>query len=73
MTDEEREKMRAKMVNWDEVDKVMKKLQREAIRNSNLAESIRTFDGAFRSAIWLNKPLATSGFVDFHRILGKTP
>jgi hypothetical protein len=72
MTDEEREKMRAKMVNWVEVEKVMKKLRRDEVRNSNLAESIKIFDDAFRSAIWLNKPLPTSGFVDFHRILGKT-
>jgi hypothetical protein len=71
MTDEEREKMRAKMVNWDEVDKVMKKLRLDEIRNSNLAQSIAIFDDAFRSAIWLNQPLPTSGFVEFHKILGK--
>jgi hypothetical protein len=71
MTDEEREKMRARMVNWDEVEKVMVKLRREEIPDSGSSESIRIFDDAFRSAIWLNKPLLTSGFVEFHRILGK--
>ncbi len=72
MTDEEREKMRSMMVNWDEVDKVMKKLRREKIRNSSLAQSIAVFDDAFRSAIWLNQPSLTSGFVEFHKILGKS-
>lgn len=72
MTDEEREKMRAWVNNWKETGKVLEKLRREEIRNSNLAETIGVFDDAFRSALWLYPAEKTSGLIEFHKILAKS-
>jgi hypothetical protein len=72
MTDEEREKMRAWVQGWKETGEVLEKLRREQIRNSNLAETIRQFDDAFRSALWLSGAEPTSGLVEFHKILAKS-
>jgi hypothetical protein len=72
MNDDEKEKILAMINGWKEVDKVMAKLRREEIRKSVISESIAVFDNAFRSAIYLNKPKPTSGFVEFYKVLGKT-
>jgi hypothetical protein len=72
MTDDVKEKMRSMIKSWKEVDAVMAKLRREDIRKSVLSDSIAVFDEAFKSAIYLNKPKPTSGFVEFYRIMGKT-
>ncbi len=72
MTDEEREKMRVWVNNWKETGKVLEKLRREEIRNSDIAETIGVFDDAFRSALWLYPTEKTSGLVEFHNILGKS-
>jgi hypothetical protein len=72
MNDYEKEKMLEMIKGWKEVDAVMAKLRREEIRKSVLSDSIAVFDEAFKSAIYLNKPKPTSGFVEFYRVLGKT-
>lgn len=72
MTDEEREKMRTWVNNWKETGKFLENLRREEIRKSILSDSIKAFDNAFKSAIYLNKPKPTSGFVEFYKILKKS-
>lgn len=72
MTLEDREKMREWVNNWKETGRLLEKLRRAEIRNANLAESLSVFDDALRSALWLNPPEATSGLVEFHRLLAKT-
>ena len=72
MKDEEREKLREYVNRWKETGEFLEKLRRENIRNAILADSIIAFDGVFKSAIFLNKPKPTSGFVEFYRILNKS-
>ncbi|MGC2235188.1 MAG: hypothetical protein WA584_03445 [Pyrinomonadaceae bacterium] len=68
---DEKEKLRAWVRNREEVGKVMEEIRREEIKKSNLAETIPLFDGAFRSALWLEGAKPYSGLVEFHRILKK--
>ncbi len=72
MLNEEKEKLRRWVKNWNETGKVLEHLRRKEIRSSNLSETIPLFDEAFRSAIWLHKAEPTSGLVEFHRLLAKT-
>lgn len=72
MTDEEREKLKEYVNRWKETGEFLEKLRREKIRTSVLADSIRAFDIAFKSTIYLNKPRLTSGFVEFYKILKKS-
>jgi hypothetical protein len=59
--------------NWKRLGPELEKLRREKIRHASLADSIRALDGAFRSAIWLNKkPRPSSGLVEFHKIMSKS-
>lgn len=67
----EKEKLRAWTETWKKTGEVLEGLRREEIKNSDLAESIKSFDTAFRSAIWLNPPPPYSGLIEFHRILKK--
>jgi len=68
---DDNEKLRAWVEGWKETGKVLEELRCEEIRNSNLAESIKSFDTAFRSAIWREPPIPYSGLIEFHRVLGK--
>ncbi len=49
----EKEKLRAWAENWKETGKVLEEMRGEDIKNSNLADSIRSFDLALKSALWL--------------------
>ena len=69
---DEREQMKAWVEKWKAVDAMQRKLRAERIRESSLEGSIRSFDDAFRSAIWLEPAGATSGLVEFQRILAKS-
>jgi hypothetical protein len=51
---------------------VLEKLRREAIRHSNLAETILSLNDASESALLLYPPQPTSGLVEFHKILAKS-
>jgi hypothetical protein len=68
MTDEEREKMLANMVNWDEIDKVMKKLRLEESLHSNLEQVILSLNDASDTAISMHPPKPTSGLIEMQRI-----
>ncbi len=68
---DEKEQLRAWAQRWKETGKVLEKLRREEIRNSNLAETIPLFDDAFRSALWLEPAKPYSGLVEFHKVLKK--
>ncbi len=67
----EKEKLRAWAENWKETGKVLEEMRREEIRNSNLADSIRSFDLALKSALWLEPARPYSGLVEYHKILSK--
>ena len=66
-----KEKLRAWAEGWKETGEVLEKLRREEIENSNLADSLRSFDLALKSALWLEPPEPYSGFVEYHKILSK--
>lgn len=72
MDEDEREKLREYVNRQRETGEFLEKLRREEIRNSNLAESTRIFDDAFRSALWLNPAEKFLGLVEFHKILAKS-
>lgn len=65
------EKLRAWAQQWEKTGKVLEELRREEIKNSNLADSIRSFDLALKSALWLEPVKPYSGLVEYHRILSK--
>ncbi len=67
----EKEKLRAWAENWKETGKVLEEMRREENRNSNLADSIRSFDLALKSALWLEPAKPYSGLVEYHKILSK--
>lgn len=69
--DDEQEKLRAWVKGWEETGKVLEELRRKEIRESNLADSIRSFDVALKSALWLEPAKPYSGLVEFHLILKK--
>lgn len=69
---DEKEKLREYVKRWKETGEILDNLRRENIRKAVLADSIRAFDGVFKSAIYLNKPQPTSGFVEFYKILKKS-
>lgn len=72
MEKSKKELMREWVNNWKETGKVLEQLRREEIRDSITSKLIPVFDVAFRSAIFLQKPSNTSGFVEFYKCLGKT-
>lgn len=71
MTDEERERMREWVKNWKKTGEFLEEMRREEIRQTITSQALAAFDTAFRSAVYLNRPELTSGFVEFHRILSK--
>jgi hypothetical protein len=68
---EDKEKLRAWVESWKRTGKVLERLQRDEIENSNLADSIRSFDLALKSALWLEPAKPYSGLVEYHKILSK--
>ena len=68
---DEKEKLRIWAESRKETGEVLEKLRREEIKNSNLADSIRSFDLALKSALWLEPAKPYSGFVEYHKILNK--
>lgn len=72
MTDEEREKMRAWVKNWKETGEFLEKLRHEEIRKTVTSKVLPIFDDALESAIFLQKPRPTSGFVQMYKILEKS-
>ncbi len=65
------EKLRAWVESWKETGEILEELRRAEIENSNLADSIRSFDLALKSALWLEPVKPYSGLVDYHKILSK--
>jgi len=65
------EKLRAWVESWKETGEILEELRRTEIENSNLADSIRSFDLALKSALWLEPVKPYSGLVDYHKILSK--
>lgn len=72
VNDVEHEKLREFVNRWKETGEFLEKLRRDEIRKSVLSDSIKAFDGAFKSAIYLNQPKPTSGFVEFYKFLKKS-
>ncbi len=68
---DDKEKLRAWVEGWKRTGKVLERLRREEIENSNLADSIRGFDLALKSALWLEPAKPYSGLVEYHKILSK--
>ena len=68
---DEKEKLQALAQRWKDTGKVLEKLRREEIKNSDLADSLRSFDLALKSALWLEPAKPYSGLVEYHKILSK--
>jgi len=68
---DEKEKLQAWAQRWKDTGKVLEKLRREEIKNSDLADSLRSFDLALKSALWLEPAKPYSGLVEYHKILSK--
>ena len=72
MEDEEREKLREYVNRWKETGEILEKLRREEIRKTVTSEVLPVFDDALESALFLQNPRQTSGFVQMYRILEKS-
>lgn len=72
MTVEEKAAMKDWVENWKRVGPILEELRLKDIHEGNLENSIRAFDLAFRSALWLHPAEPTSGLIEFHRILAKS-
>jgi len=68
---DEKEKLRAWAESWKKTGKVLEELRHEEIKNSNLADSIGSFNLALKSALWLEPAKPYSGFVEYHKFLSK--
>jgi hypothetical protein len=66
-------RLKAWVRNWQVVGPELERMRREEIRRANTQESIRLFDLAFKAALRNTAPRATSGLVEFQRLLRKLP
>jgi hypothetical protein len=68
MTVEEKAQIRAWFRKWENARPVMENLRLEAIRSADTAKPIKSFDGAFETAIRDLPPKPYSGLVEQQRL-----
>lgn len=69
MSEDEREKLRAWVINWKETGEFLEKLKLEEFRRANLTETILSLSDASESALLHYPPRPTSGLIEMHEIL----
>lgn len=72
MSNSKKESMREWVNNWKETGEYLENLRREEIRKTVTSKVLPVFDDALESAIFLQKPRLTSGFVQMYKILEKS-
>ena len=71
MDEQEEQRVRQWIQNWQEGAPVLERLRNEAIRQSNTAAAIEQLSDAFESARRHWTPPATSGLVEQQRLLAR--
>ena len=70
MTDAElRARMKAYVMGWKETGEFLEAERRERVRRTDTAAALRRLGSLFNSAVHLHPPAASSGLVEFYRIL----
>ena len=74
MTETElRARMKAYVMGWKETGEILEAEQRERVRRTDTAKSLRNLGTLFNSAVHLHRPAPSSGLVEFYRVLGSRP
>ncbi len=71
MTSAKREKMRKWVENWKETGKVLREIEIEEYRRSNIGETILSLSDASEAALLAHPPKPSSGLIEMQRIFSK--
>ncbi len=71
MDEQERQRVRQWVRNWQEVGPILAQLREEEIRHTDTATAIEQLSDAFESARLHWKPPATSGLVEQQRLFAR--
>lgn len=65
-------RMKAYVMGWEETGKWLEAERRYRLRKTDGGKSLAHLGSLFNSAVYLHPPAASSGFVEFYRILNRS-